>query len=131
MCRSLGVVPPRLVFWNRASSACDHDNCVLVLPQPELWNNDAERSGIDKGEEGYYYWIRVWHEVAHYLHGIWAPVTGHQPEFYAILTALVMSLGIPMGVYVEDETSYKPRQLRAGMKQAAASLLVSYKGATK
>ncbi len=110
-----------MAYWEYASSLCDHDNATLLLPMPDLWPD----------ETGYDYWIRVWHEVAHYLHYVWTGEVGHPPEMYAILTSLIMRVEIPMGAYVKDESTYKPRQLRLGMKSASALVLASYKSGKK
>jgi hypothetical protein len=118
----LGVKPPTVTFWLNANAKYEPDDRSIWLPDV------AHTEYIDPLCTGPCYWSAVvMHEFAHYLADEWTGESGHTPEMFAIQTALVLLLDLPLAEFEKHECNYKPLAFKRGRKMAGVSILADIK----
>lgn len=120
--KDLGVVVPAVNAWSRGDGRYDYETLTLNIPNQE-WQ---ERYHPDCPASTY--WGVVLHEYAHHLDHLWCNGSGHTPEMYALLTALILREDLPMDAYFQDEERYKPQSFHRGRRIAGTAILADFKG---
>ena len=119
--RSLQAKPPQVIFWFHGDGKYEQDERAIYLPNSEWWKT------YEPDLEGERYWLLVIHELAHYLDDVWHNHVGHDGDYYSIVVALGMKIGIGLDRLHHYEKEYKPMAWKRGTMRAAGRLLESHK----
>ena len=111
---------PGVIFWHSGNGQYDHRINTIKLPCRD-WCDTYEPE-----VNPYQYWLVVYHELAHYIQeltGGWKRGASHGPDFYSILTSVVLCNDFPLDEYVKGESGYFPGSLKRGLRETGANAL--------